>query len=165
MQFVVFSKKGQILLSFRSLNFICFQWIQFKFCVHLKALETTNININIRELLPNTKWANKWLQTRSRDSYYALKSNSGRSFFGQLHPYSIFQTSSTKLWERLSQVKKFKQSKSKSSVTVIYKFTSSEYTGTHLTCQVPAPKGWKNPDLFIYPLKEMLSSPGCSSKE
>lgn len=90
MQFVVFSKKGQILLSFTSLNFICFQWIQFKFCVHLKVLETTNTNINIRELLPNTKWANKWLQTRSRYSYHALKSNSGKIFFGQIHPYSRY---------------------------------------------------------------------------
>lgn len=149
MQFVVFSKKGWILLSFRSLNFICFQWVQFKFCVPFKVLETTNININMGELIPNTKRSNKWLQTRSRYSYYALKSNSGKIFFGQLHPHSIFQISSTKLCERLSQVKKLK---SKSSATVIYKFTSSEYTGTHLTCQVPAPKGWKTPDVFILSL-------------
>lgn len=137
----------QISPSCRSLNFICFQWIQFKFCVHFKVLETTNININIRELLPNTKWTNKWLQTRSRYSYYALKNNSGKIFFGQLHPYSRYSVqNSVKGYPRWRNLKK---ERAKEVLQWFYKFTSSEYTGTDLTCQVPAPKGWKNPDLFI----------------
>lgn len=143
MQSVVFSKKGQILLSFTSLNFICFQWIQFKFCVHLKVLETTNTNINIRELLPNTKWANKWLQTRSRYSYHALKSNSGKIFFGFIH---IQDTQYKTLWEAIpgEEIERNQELKKCPSDLQIH-----QLRGTHFTCQVPAPKGWKNPDLFI----------------